>query len=72
MADAATPAPPSAFSTDVQRIKTDVGIAWDYYESPVTDAAAVIGVEAAWLTGLLLALKVLATGIWYEFRKIEE
>lgn len=71
MADTAS-SPSSAFSADIQRIKTDVGIAWDYYESPVTDAAAVIGVEAAWLTGLLLALKIVATGLWYEFRSIEK
>lgn len=51
-----------------QRIESDAGIAWDYYDSPITDAAAVIGVEAAWLTGFLVAIKAIAVGLHYEFR----
>jgi hypothetical protein len=59
--------PPSVW----QRIESGAGTAWDYYESPVTDAAAVIGVEAAWLTAFLVAVKALAMGLHYEFRDWE-
>jgi hypothetical protein len=56
--------PPSTW----ERIESDAGTVWDYYESPVTDAAAVIGVEAAWLTAFLVAVKALAVGLHHEFR----
>lgn len=58
MAAAPTPAP-STWDT----IKTYASEAADLYEAPVDDAAAVIGVEAAWLTSFLLALKFVATGV---------
>jgi hypothetical protein len=38
-------------------------------EWPTDDLAAVIGVEAAWLTGMLLAVKFLTIGLWHEFKK---
>lgn len=40
-------------------------------DAPVIDAAAVIGVEAAWLGGMLFALKILSSGFWLEFERRE-
>lgn len=36
---------------------------------PVDDAAAVIGVETAWLAGLLLGVKFLLGGLVMEYRR---
>lgn len=37
-------------------------------EWPTDDLAAVIGVETAWLAGMLLAIKFLTIGLWKEFK----
>lgn len=37
---------------------------------PVDDAAAVIGVETAWLAGLLLGVKFLLGGLVTEYRRV--
>jgi predicted outer membrane lipoprotein len=60
---------PAAPMSTWDTIKDDAGYFEDYYDAPVVDAAAVIGVEAAWLGGILLAIKFVATGLWYEFEK---
>jgi hypothetical protein len=59
MAAASAPAPPSTWD----KVKGYASDFEDLYDAPVVDAAAVIGVEAAWLTGFLLALKFVATGV---------
>jgi len=64
-------ADPVPAPTTWQRVESDAETAYAYYESPITDTAAVIGVEAAWLTGFLVALKALALGLHREFRHWE-
>ncbi|MBV8722258.1 MAG: hypothetical protein JO277_08920 [Candidatus Eremiobacteraeota bacterium] len=60
-ADAPATAAPAA-ATTWDKIKAYASDVEDLYDAPVVDAAAVIGVEATWLTGFLLALKLVATG----------
>lgn len=41
-------------------------------DAPVYDAAAVLGVDVIWLGGILLSLKIMATGLAMEFKKPAE
>lgn len=52
-----------------ERVQDYAGTAADIVDMPVIDAAAVIGVEAAWLGGILLGVKFLWLGLWNEFKK---
>lgn len=38
---------------------------------PIEDAAAVIDVDAVWLAGMFLAMKILAVGLYKEFVSTE-
>lgn len=62
---AASPAPESVWD----RTARYAGNVRDLYELPVGDVAAVIGVEAAWLSGILIAIKIFSVGIACEFSK---
>ena len=54
------PPPPSWWD----ETKDYAGEAVDIYDAPIADLAAVIGVSALWLGGLLVGLKFLTTGLW--------
>jgi len=57
-------ATPAAVWTRVTNAAGDVETVLNW---PVDDAAALIGVETAWLAGMLLALKLLVGGLYTEF-----
>ncbi len=59
---ATTPAP-SAWD----RVQDYAGDVETVVNWPYDDAAAVIGVETAWLAGTLLAVKFLTVGLYKEF-----
>lgn len=59
----------AATPTIWERAQTYAGDVATVVDWPTTDAAAVIGVDAIWLGGILLGLKIVATGLWYEFRR---
>jgi hypothetical protein len=48
----------------VERVAVDVETVYNW---PTSDAAAVLGVETAWLAGTLLALKFVVGGLYKEF-----
>lgn len=50
-----------------ERVQNTTGDVLDVLDWPVEDTAAVIGVETAWLAGMLLAMKLLAAGLYKEF-----
>ncbi len=50
-----------------ERAKAGAGKVTEVLDWPVEDAAAVIGVETAWLAGLMLAVKFLSMGLYKEF-----
>jgi len=54
-------------ATTWERAKASTGKVFEVLDWPVEDAAAVIGVEAAWLAGVLLAVKILGMGLYKEF-----
>lgn len=53
----------------VQRIEDYAGRIERVVDAPVDDAAAVLAIDAALLGGLLLGVKLLAWGLWYEFHQ---
>ncbi len=53
--------------TWLDRVEYTAGDIETVYDWPTADAAAVLGVETAWLAALLLALKFLAGGLYKEF-----
>ena len=57
----------AATPTAWERAQTYAGNVEDVIDWPIDDAAAVIGVETAWLAGMLLAMKILAAGLYKEF-----
>lgn len=50
-----------------KRVQDTAGNVVEVLDWPVEDAAAVIGVEAAWLAGVMLAVKFLTVGLYKEF-----
>ena len=38
-------------------------------DAPTYDAAAVLGVDVVWLGGVLITLKLISMGVWWEFFK---
>lgn len=52
-----------------ERVQDYAGDVEEIIDTPVIDAAAVIGVQVAWLGAMLLGIKFLWTGLWYEFKK---
>jgi len=50
-----------------ERIENTAGDVENVLNWPVDDAAALVGVETAWLAGMLLAVKFLAVGLYKEF-----
>lgn len=52
-----------------ERIEDYAGDFEQIIDAPVYDAAAVIGVEAAWLSGLLLGIKALSIGFGMILKK---
>lgn len=52
--------PPSTW----ERVKGYAGEFEELIDAPVTDLAAVISVDAAWLGGLLLGLKFISSGFF--------
>jgi len=62
---AAAPSWTTRAVADVENAAGDVATVVNW---PTDDAAAVIGVETAWLAGLLLAVKIVTAGFVWEFR----
>ncbi len=50
-----------------KRVEDAAGNVVEVLDWPTEDAAAVIGVEAAWLAGFVLAVKFLSVGLYKEF-----
>ena len=70
------PAPAASISSRVStyatRARDYAGKATRIINAPVYDAAAVLGVDVIWLGGVLLAMKIILTGLAMEFRKPPE
>ncbi len=50
-----------------ERVEDAAGNVTEVLDWPTEDAAAVIGVKAAWLAGFVLAVKILSMGLYKEF-----
>jgi hypothetical protein len=64
-------AAPAWATNALDRVESAAGAVTTVTNWPVDDAAAVIGVETAWLAGLLLAVKIVTAGFVWEFRRHE-
>ena len=53
----------------IQRVEDYAGQVEQVLYAPEDDFAAVVGIDAAIVGGLLLGAKMLAWGFWYEFKK---
>ena len=69
-ASAPSPAPPAPPSL-VERAKNVITVyapkAERIIDAPVYDSAAVLGVDVVWLGGVLLTVKLIGMGVWWEF-----
>jgi hypothetical protein len=72
--DAPAPAPPAAPAPPpsiVERARNVVTVyapkAERIIDAPVYDTAAILGVDVIWLGGVLIALKLIGMGVWWEF-----
>lgn len=59
-------APPQSFS---DRARGYASKAERIIDAPVYDAAGVLGVDVIWLGGVVLALKIISMGVYWEFFK---
>ena len=70
---ATTPAAPSPAAPPgfVERAKNVFAVyapkAERIIDAPVYDTAAVLGVDVIWLGGVLITLKLISMGLWWEF-----
>jgi hypothetical protein len=70
--DAPAPAPPATPPPSVvERARNVITVyapkAERIIDAPVYDAAAVLGVDVIWLGGVLITLKIISMGVWWEF-----
>lgn len=51
-----------------QRAQNIAAEVWDVSSWPEEDLAAVIGVPAPWLIGMIVSVKFLTVGLWHAFK----